>query len=129
MVHLTTLSPAQLGIKWNCSAVSDQLLERMWKEEVMSRTHTGESGANRGHQENLIQDGQFSDYCLSNETARIRRRLHHIGSRQLPKFCVLTYPKIQTFVTAIISRTHMNVAVVLNSKLRFRTEGNKSRPT
>jgi hypothetical protein len=31
--------------------------------------------------------------CLNNETYRIRRRLHHNGSMQLPKFCVLTDPK------------------------------------
>jgi len=61
----------------------------------MPRTHTGMSGANRGHQENLIQDSQFSDHCLNNETSRIQCRLHHIGSTQLPKFCVLTDPKIK----------------------------------
>jgi hypothetical protein len=95
MVHSTTLAPAQPGIQWNCSAVSDQVLERMWKEEVMPSTHTGLSGANRGHQENLIQNSQSSDYCLNNTTSRIRCRLHHIGITQLPKFCVPTDPKIK----------------------------------
>lgn len=95
----------------------------------MPKTHTDMSGANRGQQENLIQDGQFSDYCLNNETSRIRCRLHHTGSMQLPKFCVLTDPKNHAFATTLISRTHTNVAVVLNSKLRFRIEGNKTRPT
>jgi len=123
------LSPAQFRIKWKCSAVSGQVLERMWKEEVMPRTDTGMSGAYRGRQKNLIQDSQFSGYCLNNETSRIRRRLHHTGSKQLPKFCVLTDPKNQKLFTAVISRTHKNVAVVLTSKLRFRIEGNKSQST
>ena len=69
-VHLTKLSPALPGIQWNCSAASGQVLEGMWKEEVMPRTHTGISGANRGSQENLIQDSQFSECCLNKGTSQ-----------------------------------------------------------